>query len=50
VPDHTKCAIKWVREFHTDSFKELQKLKTADRQYKENCKSGVNVALITAAM
>jgi len=47
LPDDNGCAIKWVLEFHADSFKEL---KTVDRQYKENCKSGVNVPLITAAM
>jgi hypothetical protein len=50
VPNHYGCAIKWVPEFHADSFKELKNLKTVDRQYKENCKSGVNVPLITAAM
>jgi hypothetical protein len=32
LPDHNECAIKWVLEFHTDSFKELQKLKTVSRQ------------------
>jgi len=50
LPDHNGCAIKWVLEFHADSFKELKKLKTVDRQYKENCKSGVHIPLITAAM
>jgi len=38
LPDHNGCAIKWVLEFHADSFKALKKLKTVDRQYKENCK------------
>jgi len=50
LPDHNGCAIKWVLEFHADSFKELKKLKTVDRQHKEKCRSGVNVPLITAAM